>query len=386
MQILLTLDQAIPKIQLRLILREWRNWQTRATQNRIPTRSEGSSPSLRTKKIYMKIVQQDEAVILLKRGDLVVVPTETVYGLAADGLNPEAVKKIFEAKERPSENPLILHVSSLNMLEGLVKNISIKSKILMQLFWPGPLTLVFDKKDLVPDIVTAGLDTVCVRMPKQDKTLSVIEALGKPLAAPSANKSGRPSPTNLSDLEKEMPDLAVIDGGQTELGLESTVIDARGEEVRVLRLGSLEIEKIENALGEKVVMIQKGLKAHSPGQNFRHYSPNAQVILVWPWESFGEKISSDNKSPYATVEEAIADLYDRYKCGIICDSSREELYLGYDVLSLGNGSAEHAKNLFEALHKTEALFWDKVIVDMSKIDLGSGLALTVVERLKRAAE
>lgn len=334
----------------------------------------------------MKIVQQAEAVILLKQGDLVVLPTETVYGLAADGLSTEAVKKIFAAKGRPLGNPLILHISSLNMLESLVKNISVQSKILMQLFWPGPLTLVFDKSDLVPEIVTAGLDTVCIRMPRQDQTLAVIEDLGRPLAAPSANRSGRPSPTNLVDLEKEMPDLPVIDGGQTELGLESTVVDARNDDVKILRLGSLEIEKIENALNQKVTLIEKGSKTLSPGQNFKHYSPQGEVLLIWPWESFGEKVAARNSSKYATVEEAIADLYDRYKCGIICDSSRESLYLGYDVLALGGNSTEHAKNLFAVLHQTEALAWEKIIVDMSKVDLGEGLATAVVERLKRSAE
>lgn len=324
--------------------------------------------------------------MLLKQGDLVVLPTETVYGLAADGLNTDAVKKIFTAKGRPFGNPLILHVSSLEMLERLVKDISIQSKILMQLFWPGPLTLVFNRSELVPDIVTAGLDTVCVRMPKQDSTLAIIEALGKPLAAPSANKSGRPSPTNLADLEKEMPEIAVIDGGQTELGIESTVVDAREKDVKILRLGSLEVEKIEAALDEKVILIEKDSRAKSPGQNFKHYSPNAEVILIWPWETFGEKVSNENGSRYTTVEEAIADLYDRFKCGIICDSSRETLYLGYDVLPLGIGSIEHAKNLFATLHKAEDLAWEKIIVDMSKIYSKEALGPTVVERLKRSAE
>lgn len=334
----------------------------------------------------MKIVQKEEAVILLKQGDLVVLPTETVYGLAAEGLNTDAVKKIFAAKGRPLGNPLILHVSSLTMLESLVKDISIQSKILMQMFWPGPLTLVFNRNKLVPDIVTAGLDTVCIRMPKQYETLEIIEKLGKPIAAPSANKSGRPSPTNLADLEKELPEIAVVDGGQTELGLESTVIDAREKEVKVLRLGSLEIGKIEAALGEKVLLMEKDSVAKSPGQNFKHYSPNAEVILIWPWETFGKKAAMQNKSRYATVEEAIADLYDRYKCGIICDSSRETLYLGYEVLPLGIDSMEHAKNLFATLHKTEDFAWEKVIVDMSKIDSTEGLAPSIVERLKRSAE
>jgi L-threonylcarbamoyladenylate synthase len=334
----------------------------------------------------MKIIDVEAAVKLLDAGYLVGVPTETIYGLAADGLSDVAVERIFQAKGRPKANPLILHVSSEKMLSNLIKDESDKSRLLREKFWPGPLTLVYDKSEIVPDIVTAGLTTVCIRMPRQEQTLAVIEALGRPLAAPSANKSGRPSPTNLRDLEKEMPDLAVIDGGQAELGLESTVVDARGNgPVKVLRLGSLSVEDLVVALGEKVLM-DHTIGNDSPGKQFKHYSPNAEVILVWPWEDFGKKYALEQKSAYATVEEAYADLYERYKCGIFCVNSREKLYLGYEVLPLGEEVTEQAKQLFATLHKTEELGWEKIIVDMTGIDTKESLSAAIVERLQRAAQ
>lgn len=335
----------------------------------------------------MKKVSIDQAVEILRAGDLVCLPTETVYGLAADGFNLLAIEKIFEAKGRPKENPLILHVDSLEMVERLVSRIPKKAHDLMKAFWPGPLTLVLDKSDIVPKEVTAGLSTVCVRMPKQPDTLAVINKLGSPIAAPSANRSGRPSPTNLEDLEKEMPDIAVLDGGQTELGLESTVVDARGDQVEILRLGGLPIEEIEKVLGQKVRVIGRDnteIEIKSPGQMFKHYSPNGEVILIWPWESFGEKYAQANQARYTSVEEAYADLYDRFKCGIVASSEREKLYLGYEFLALGIDAKEQAKNLFQTLHRTESLGWEKVIVDMTGIDTNQALAEAVMERLKRA--
>jgi len=334
----------------------------------------------------MRKVDISEAVEILGRGELVCLPTETVYGLGADGLNTEAVEKIFLAKGRPKGNPLILHIDSMKMLQQVAKVIPAKAKLLMEKFWPGPLTLVLNKMSSVPGVVTAGLDSVCVRMPKHELTLEVIKRLGRPVAAPSANKSGRPSPTNLRDLEKEMPDLAVVDGGDCQYGLESTVVDARFEVVKVLRLGSLTVEQLEEALGEKVVLVDKPTLTEAPGQAFKHYSPRGQVVLIWPWESFGEKVSVSNGSGYTAVEEAYADLYDRFKCGIICAAEREKLYFGYEVLNLGANPEEQANRLFAILHQSEDLGWEKVIVDMTNIDTGNGLAVSILERLRRAAQ
>lgn len=329
--------------------------------------------------VYMKYVNIAEAVNLLKAGHLVVVPTETVYGLAADGLNDEAVAKIYSAKGRPSANPLILHVDSLDMLRGIVEEINADQKKLIEAFWPGPLTLLFKKKAFVPDVVTAGLDNVCVRMPKQKDTLEIIEKLGRPLAAPSANKSGRPSPTRSADVVLEMPDIAMIDGGDLELGIESTIIDVTDGNCRILRAGSLEKATIEGVLGKKFVEVISNTSL-APGMKYKHYSPAGELILVWPWETFGEKTSVYNGSIYTAVEEAVADSYLNYRTGIICSDSREKLYLGYEILNLGGDAVSQAKNLYSTLFETEKLKWQKIVVDMTGIDLP-----VLIERLKKAA-
>lgn len=315
----------------------------------------------------MRIVSINEAVSILENGEIIGIPTETVYGLAADGLNEKAVKKIFEAKGRPANNPLILHVNSELMLRKVVKSISEDSKLLINRFWPGPLTLVFDKSSIVPDIVTAGLDTVCVRMPKQKITLELIRKMGAPLAAPSANKSGRPSPTDIKMLEKEMPDICALDGGVTELGVESTVIDVRNDSPVLYRLGSLSVESIEEALGKKLI---QSSEIKSPGQLYKHYSPQGDIVLFNSNDKQNYKPSSKEKD---------------IKAGVICSTSMVRKYRKMEILDLGKDASEHAKNLFHLLHKTEELGWKKIFVDLADVDTGNGLADTVVERLRRAA-
>lgn len=315
----------------------------------------------------MKIVSINEAVSILEDGGILGIPTETVYGLAANGLNESAVKKVFEAKGRPSDNPLILHVNSMEMLKKIVKSVSVDSEVLINKYWPGPLTMVFDKSSIVPNIVTAGLDTVCVRMPRQKITLELIKKLGFPLAAPSANKSGRPSPTDIKMLEKEMPDIAALDGGVTELGIESTVIDVRGDVPVLYRLGSLSVEVIEEALGKKLVT-SKEIK--SPGQLYKHYSPHGDIVLF-------NSNHNINDNPFNNARNT--------NFGIICSTTMVRKYRKMDILDLGINAKEHAKNLFQLLHRTEELGWKKIFVDLADVDTGSGLANTVVERLRRAA-
>ncbi|MCC7433011.1 threonylcarbamoyl-AMP synthase [Candidatus Peregrinibacteria bacterium] len=327
----------------------------------------------------MKIVDIDKAVQILKTGNLVVIPTETVYGLAADGLNEDAVAKIFSEKGRPQSNPLILHVSSLEMLEKLVEEINVDQRKLINKFWPGPLTLLFKKKLIVPKNVTAGRETVCVRMPKHDKTLEIIKKLGRPLAAPSANRSGRPSPTTFKDANFEMPNIAIVDGGALELGIESTIVDLTDDKFTLLRAGSLDVVEIEKFLNRKI-SFDKNPSALAPGMQFKHYSPEGDLILVWPWESFGEKVSKENGSIYSTVEEAVADSYLNYKTGIVCSADREKLYFGYETLSIGADFSEQAKYLYSTLFETEKLGWQKIIVDMTGISNP-----LLIDRLKKAA-
>lgn len=217
---------------------------------------------------------------LIKGGGLVAFPTETVYGLGASAWNPEAIRKVFEYKGRPSDNPLIVHISRYSHLLTLAAEIPQESRLLMQKFWPGPLTLIFEKKPQVLDSVSGGLDSVAVRMPDHIYALRLIELTG-PLVAPSANKSGRPSPTNVShvqiDFDKRIP---VLDGGVCEIGLESTVLDVRSTPFRILRPGRITAKMILDRTGivvENKLMSLDTETPVSPGMKYTHYAPNARI-------------------------------------------------------------------------------------------------------------
>jgi len=227
------------------------------------------------------------AAHILKQGGTVAFPTETVYGLGADALDPAAVLKIFEAKGRPADNPLIVHIASMDSLDKIATDIPPIAFELMDAFWPGPLTLVLMRKSAVPNITTGGLDTVAVRMPDNPVALALIKEAGTPLAAPSANTSGRPSPTTaghvISDLSGRID--AVIDGGAVEVGVESTVLDVTYDVPVILRPGGVGVEEIKKCVGEVVIgytdqAVEKGEVVRSPGMKYTHYSPETRVVLV----------------------------------------------------------------------------------------------------------
>ncbi|WP_313567575.1 L-threonylcarbamoyladenylate synthase [Acetoanaerobium noterae] len=282
---------------------------------------------------------------LLKAGKTVVFPTETVYGLGANALDPEAAKKIYEAKGRPSDNPLIVHISKKEDVDFLAGNISQDAKLLMEAFWPGPLTLILDKSDNVPIETTGGLMTVAIRMPSNPIARKLIDLAGIPIAAPSANISGRPSITSSKYLVEELCERvdAIIISEDSEIGLESTVIDMTASTPVILRpgkIGKTEIEKILN----KEIELDPSLKDEnaapkSPGMKYKHYSPNATVIVVTGSldemkQKINQKLSLDkNKSD--TVK-------------VVCLEERASLYDGYGI-SWGKNSQEAAKNLFKIL-------------------------------------
>ena len=282
---------------------------------------------------------------LLKAGNTVVFPTETVYGLGANALDPEAAKKIYEAKGRPSDNPLIVHISKKEDVDFLAGNISQDAKLLMEAFWPGPLTLILDKSDSVPIETTGGLMTVAIRMPSNPIARKLIDLAGVPIAAPSANISGRPSITSSKYLVEELCERvdAIIISEDSEIGLESTVIDMTASTPVILRpgkIGKTEIEKILN----KEIELDPSLKDEnaapkSPGMKYKHYSPNATVIVVTGSldemkQKINQKLSLDkNKSD--TVK-------------VVCLEERVSLYDGYGI-SWGKNSQEAAKNLFKIL-------------------------------------
>ena len=230
----------------------------------------------------------EPAAQMIRQGGLVAFPTETVYGLGANALVGDAVAKIFEAKGRPSDNPLIVHISDLSQLEDVVSHIPQKAKLLIEQFWPGPLTLILPKNETVPDEVTAGLSTVGVRFPKHPVAQALIAMAGVPVAAPSANTSGKPSPTTarhvIDDLFGKID--AVIDGGDADVGLESTIVDVSGEIPVLLRPGGVTYEQLCEVLGEVQLgqsvteQLSGDVTAIAPGMKYPHYSPNAQVVVV----------------------------------------------------------------------------------------------------------
>ncbi len=219
-------------------------------------------------------------VELLKKGEIVAFPTETVYGLGGDARNPSAIRKIFEQKKRPADNPLIVHIASVRMAESFANTISEDAKKLMQHFWPGPLTLIFPKKPEVLDIITAGLDTVALRWPRHPLSQELIAQAG-PLVAPSANTSGKPSPTKAEHVREDFgEDFPVIDAGETDIGLESTVLDTSTDLFQIFRPGAVSAEQIEEVIGKKISTAEpskKTEKSRSPGTKYTHYAPRARV-------------------------------------------------------------------------------------------------------------
>lgn len=229
------------------------------------------------------------AAKLLTQGELVALPTETVYGIAADARNGEAVHKIFEAKGRPQDNPLIVHICGMDMLDGIVSEVPERTKKLAAAFWPGPLTMVMPRGPEVSEVTCAGLDTVGVRMPSHPVVQAVIKASGVAFAAPSANLSGKPSPTNaqdtLADMDGRLP--LILDGGESAVGVESTVVSVTGEHPMLLRPGYITKEQMEAVLGEEVLVspailekLKEGEVARSPGMKYKHYAPKAQVTIL----------------------------------------------------------------------------------------------------------
>lgn len=319
----------------------------------------------------------EEAGSLLRRGEAVAFPTETVYGLGVDAGNDEAIRKIFEVKGRPSDNPLIVHIAEMDALEDLSREVSPKAWALMEKFWPGPATFVVKRSEKVSDLVTAGLDTVAVRMPSDEIARALIRAAGCPIAAPSANVSGRPSPTDADavweDLNGKIP--LLLDGGRTEVGLESTVVDVTGETPVILRPGKLTPEEID-AVWTGVSMEEgSGEKPRSPGQKYRHYAPKAKMtVFVGRFDDVLQRI---------LLEEAKAEL-DEQKIGILCfDESRDRYRSGY-VISLGSYFDKEAAshNLYAALRQFDE--WGVDVIFAETTD-AKGLGLAVRNRMFKAA-
>lgn len=331
----------------------------------------------------------DEAAEIIRKGGTVAFPTETVYGLGADGLNPDAVLKIFEAKERPPGNPLSLLVNSREDIRKVAKNIPEKAVRLMDAFWPGPLTIVLEKKDTVPEITSGNLPSIGLRMPDHRIPLELVKRAGTPLAAPSANLSGKPSPSLaihvLADLAGRID--AVIDGGGTAIGLESTVIDMTVEPPVVLRLGAVGIDDLEKVIGKvrptgAETKAGESMPEKQAGQKYSHYTPDAMVVLVE-----GE---SEEK-----VSEKIGILFEDYlskgqKVGLLLSDETAGFFTAEGLSAhrcflLGSRKKpeEAAKRLFEGLRALDAEGLDVILADGS-FSL-SGLGTALLSRLREAA-
>lgn len=278
----------------------------------------------------------EKAGQIIKQGGLVAFPTETVYGLGADGLNPEAVKKVYKAKGRPSDNPMILHISEIEQVYGIATEVTPEHLKLMEAFWPGPMTVVMECKDIVPMETTGGLRTVGIRLPKTDTARELITAAGTPIAAPSANLSGKPSPTKashvLDDLDGRID--AIIQGGECQVGIESTVLTIKEGKVIILRPGLITPTDIEQVLDLPVEFdpaltegVGKDFKPMAPGMKYKHYAPNGQMIIfAGTEENIKDAIANKKKELEAegksvgviffgsnNVGEAAHDLFDKLR-------------------------------------------------------------------------
>jgi len=319
------------------------------------------------------------AARLIRSGEVVAFPTETVYGLGADATNSVAVAKVFALKERPSFDPLIVHIASFDMLPAVVSSVPESAQRLMKAFWPGPLTLVMFKSEAIPDIVTAGLPTVAVRMPSNEVALALIRETGIPIAAPSANRFGRPSPTRaehvLEDLGGKIA--LILDGGATQIGVESTVLDLTCSPPVILRPGGVSREVLEGVLGEVLLPSEadEGI-VRSPGQMKQHYAPKARVLL-FDGEPRGRAI--------AAIKAKVNELKGVARVGVMVPEE-ETCHFGGDVVVMSPGSYNELEAVASRLFETLRGF-DRAGVDyiLALAPPRKGIGLAIFDRLFKAA-
>ncbi len=303
------------------------------------------------------------AQILLDAGELVAIPTETVYGLACNALNAVAAAKVFAVKERPAFNPLIVHVPDMRHASLYVSAVPEKAKVLAENFWPGPLTLVLKKKSLIPDLVSAGLDTVGIRCPDHPLTRKLLETLAYPLAAPSANPFGYVSPTAATHVNDQLGSKIeyILDGGISSIGLESTIIGFEDDVPVVYRLGGLSLKPIQKLIGQVTLMLHSSSNPSSPGQLKSHYSPIKPLVT-------------------GNIKTLIEQHYGR-RVGVL--SFKDNYYMDHQFILSANGSlSEAARNLFSALRKFDEMDIDIILAEYVP-DTGLGLAIN--DRLSRAS-
>jgi len=313
---------------------------------------------------------------IIKKGGVVAFPTETVYGLGVDATNDQAIKKIFKLKKRPADNPLIVHISSMSQLNDVAAEIPAKAAKLIEKYWPGPLTLVFKKNKIISKIATCNLDTVAVRMPENKIALGLINSSQTPIAAPSANISGKPSPTKAGHVLEDLGtgvDL-ILDGGQTKIGIESTVLDMSEKRPMLLRRGAISQIEIEDTLGESILLDKnQASKPKSPGMKYTHYSPHAEVILVkgdrriQKMKSLAENLQKNNK-----------------RTAIITFTENENFYKDFNVKALckKNDLKSYSKKIFSVFRDLDRDGVDVILVEEVPL---TGIGIAIDERLSKAA-
>ncbi|WP_303864692.1 L-threonylcarbamoyladenylate synthase [Alkalibaculum bacchi] len=333
-----------------------------------------------SQELDMELIRQ--AADIINNKGTVAIPTETVYGLGADGLDEEAVKKIYIAKGRPSDNPLILHISNMNMLEKLVEEIPEKAKLLAKTFWPGPLTMIFKKSSIIPEVITAGLETVAIRMPSNNIARCLIEEANTPIAAPSANISGKPSPTKakhvIEDLDGRID--AIITSDDSTIGLESTVIDLTEPIPTILRPGAITFEAIKEVIGQvqidQAILHQtKLIKAKSPGMKYKHYAPKAPMKII--------------KGDRVKVVKTINELTQEYqkqgkKVGVLATEETKKEYKADKVITMGQRFKPDTimAKLFGSLRAFDE---EDIQIILSEGFSNQGKELAISNRLNKAA-
>ncbi len=323
--------------------------------------------------------QNDEDYIqiadILKMGGIIAIPTETVYGLAGNAFDDGCVEKIYKAKGRPSDNPLIVHISEISQWNSLVTKIPQSAMALAEKFWPGPLTIILPKSDVVSDKVSGNLPTVAVRMPKNKIAKKIID-FSFPLAAPSANLSGKPSPTCASHVIADLSGRidAIVDGGECEKGIESTVITLATEVPKILRPGSITPEMLTEVLGEVEIddavynKLSDEEKASSPGMKYKHYAPSAEVVLI--------------KGEFACYKKYIMENADELSAALCFDEEKDEIPIDSITYGKKDDPSSQAKHIFDALRQIDKMGYKKVF---ARIPDENGVGLAVFNRLIRAA-
>lgn len=319
----------------------------------------------------------EKAAEIIRRGGLLGIPTETVYGLGANALNADACRRIYEAKGRPQDNPLIIHVPDASWLSRYCEKVPESAYRLAEAFWPGPLTMILPKREIVPYRTTGGLETVGVRCPNHPVTLAVIAAADVPIAAPSGNTSGRPSPTSAADMLEDMDGKidGIFDGGPCGVGVESTIIDLTCQPPRLLRAGGLPLEELERVLGTVLVdkcitqLMTDGERPRAPGMKYRHYAPKAPVTVV----------TGDGKKSAAYIAAHAPE-----GAGVICFSEFRAQFPGCVVHELGpeGDKSEQARRVFDALREFDATDVTEIFAQCPD---DAGLGLAIGNRLKKAA-